>query len=398
MRAAKKATTHLVGYLFIAGFLALLTIGRILGGGFDDDWEIVIGISLLAVLGSYLVARRPGYRLGWVLAWTSVLAGVTGVVNNLLPDPQPTLTVMEGLIAVVLGNFTWSAFFWTGLGMFLLLFPTGAVPGPRWRWVARVGWLSVLVGLPLELLNQHWCYSWGEVPNEITTCVTNPIGASWIPDPGIAFMGVIVAILASAVSAVMRFRRSEDLERRQLKVFVFGVGTIVAGVAVGIVLEGLVGVRSLIFQHIWGLVLWTALPISMAVAILRHGLYEIDRVVSRTVSYTLVVIVLGGIYFGLVTMVTAILPAQDALAVAASTLVVAALFNPFRKRIHNTVDRRFNRSAYQAEIVSEQFATTLSKALTSEDIVAILTGTVEEFLHPSTIGVWLASPGTKPRP
>ena len=132
------------------------------------------------------------------------------------------------------------------------------------------------------------------------------------------------------------------------------------------------------------------IPVAITIAVTRYKLFEIDRIISRTVSYALVVGLLVAVFFGLVTLVTAVLPpdASD-LAIAASTLAVAALFNPLRKRVQHAVDRRFNRSSYQAARLSEQFAARLDQPHTVEEIAELWKQTVNESLQPQASGLWL---------
>jgi hypothetical protein len=133
-----------------------------------------------------------------------------------------------------------------------------------------------------------------------------------------------------------------------------------------------------------------AIPVAITVAVTRYKLFEIDRIISRTVSYALVVGLLVAVFFGLVTLVTEVLPPDSSdLAIAASTLAVAALFNPLRKRVQHTVDRRFNRSSYQAARVSEQFAALLDQPHTVEEIAELWKQTVNESLQPHSSGLWL---------
>ena len=132
-----------------------------------------------------------------------------------------------------------------------------------------------------------------------------------------------------------------------------------------------------------------SMPVSITVAITRYRLFEIDRIISRTLTYTVVVATLAAAFFGLVAALTALLRAQDSFAVAASTLAIAALFNPLRKRVQNTVDARFNRSAYQAEITTEAFASRLRESPTAAQIIEEWQRTVDESLQPEASGVWI---------
>jgi amino acid transporter len=139
-----------------------------------------------------------------------------------------------------------------------------------------------------------------------------------------------------------------------------------------------------------GPVLLTLALTAIALAVLRYRLYEIDRIISRTVSYALVIALLLGIFFGTVTLLTSLLPTDSSLAVAASTLAVFALFNPARKRIQDRVDRRFNRSRYQSNQVLDRFAVDLRDQTDFDQLTAGLTSVVLETLHPVGLGIWIS--------
>ena len=186
-------------------------------------------------------------------------------------------------------------------------------------------------------------------------------------------------------SLIMRYRRSSVVTRAQIRWMFFST-LIVAGVFI------LVATTNASQKMAGGLLLQVAvisIPVSITVAITRYRLFEIDRIISRTLSYTVVVAVLAAAFFGLVALITAALSAPNSLAVAASTLAIAALFNPLRKRVQNTIDRRFNRSAYDAEIISEAFASRLREPLTTTQIIEDWQRTVDESLQPETSGIWI---------
>lgn len=380
---------HPAAFIFAAAFIFLATAAVILGKGVDDDWEILLGITLIAILGDYLVAKRPEYRLGWVLAWTSIVAGLTAIPNNLLPEPQPALTLAEGFVAVVMGNVSWGFMFWMGIGLFLLLFPTGRAPSPRWRWVAWLGFGSAALAIPLELLNSQWCYSWGEEPNALQACVENPMGVAGLPGSELALAGIVAAIVASAVAAVVRFARSEGLERRQMKVFVFGVVLLVAVIGLTWVLDLMFDVVPAVAELLWTLLMWVTLPTVTAVAILRHGLYEIDRVISRSVSYLLILLLLGSLFAVVVVAIPETLGLDSNLAVAAGTLAAFFTFRPLLRRVQRQVDKVFNRQRYDAERVLDAFAVTIRDEVDSTRIAEAWTEIIGDTFQPTSVSVWL---------
>jgi hypothetical protein len=190
--------------------------------------------------------------------------------------------------------------------------------------------------------------------------------------------------VASVAAVVIRFRRGDSVEREQLKWPLWAVlffGTVYGVVAVGADPGGA-------FEIAFGLAL-AAIPVSIAIAVLKYRLYEIDRIISRTVSYLVVAALLGGVYVGSVALVTILLPAESALAVAISTLAVAALFNPVRRRVQAGIDRRFNRARYDTQQVMDRFATTLRDRLDVTELSLGWREVVTETMEPSAVSVWI---------
>jgi DMSO reductase anchor subunit len=160
------------------------------------------------------------------------------------------------------------------------------------------------------------------------------------------------------------------------------IGSLIVNTGFGTVLPE--WMDSLLF-----VVLMLAVHVSVTIAITRYQLYEIDRIISRTLSYTLLIALLAVVFVGIVAVVGAFLPSDDPLAIAASTLAIAAVFNPLRRRVQQAVDRRFNRSGYLAEVVSAQFAAKLQEPLSTQQITALWSQTVEDAMRPQAAGIWL---------
>jgi len=178
------------------------------------------------------------------------------------------------------------------------------------------------------------------------------------------------------------------VERLQIKWFLFAVLFVLAGILLQEALGDLVTVPETLWGLMFGLSIMT-LPIAIGVAVLRYRLYEIDRIISRTVSYTVVVVVLAAIYVAAVTWLTSLLPDQSQLVVAATTLGVATLFNPLRRRVQIWVDRRFNRSRYDAQKVMNAFSGSLRDRVDPDGVVEGWVGAVSETMQPTTVGVWV---------
>jgi drug/metabolite transporter (DMT)-like permease len=202
-----------------------------------------------------------------------------------------------------------------------------------------------------------------------------------IGDTGFFFVIGLAAI--AILSLVLRRRKSTGTERQQYRWLLLGASLFVLISAAGQVLP-----EDSMFEVLW-LVGGSAIPICICVAVVRYRLFEIDRVISRTVGYVLVVGVLGLVFLGAVTLLTWVSPAESQLAVAGSTLVVAALFNPLRKRLQGWVDRRFNRSKYDAERVMEHFAGSLQDRVDEDELVRGWVGVVSATMEPAAASVWV---------
>lgn len=209
----------------------------------------------------------------------------------------------------------------------------------------------------------------------------------------IIFVVAIVPFIAALISLFFRYRVGSGEVRAQLRWLLFGVAAyVVFLVTAGSTLDSNIVAAAL------DQIFYVGIPIGIGIAIFRYRLYEIDRLISRTITYAIVVGFLAAAFFGTVTLVTTVLPTQDSLAVAASTLAAAGLFNPLRRRVHDWVDRRFNRSRYDAQTIVNQFAENLLRHSRTEDLAGALTGVIEQTLEPQAVGVLIAtdhSPATK---
>jgi hypothetical protein len=360
--------------------------------------SIGLGIAAFGLVGALLLYRRPGHRLGWLLAGIGILALLGGSANEYVLAVTRAGGPASDLVAWLVWLSNW--FWWPVVGgvfVFLpLLFPDGRPPTPRWRWVLIIGMLAIL-GLVLAsaLQERYTATILGEIPS-----IENPLGIEGLTaaEEGVLYEVPAWILLAAFVGAVasmtVRFRRSVGVERLQLKWFSYAVGLMLAWTLLGEVLwESVLGHDDLLGGSVFpfGLLL-TLIPITIAVAILRYRLYAIDRIVSRTVSYGLLVGLLAFVYVGGVFVVGSVLPeAQTDLGVAASTLAVAVLFTPLRQRLQRAVDRRFNRSRYNAERVIEEFARGLRNQVDLGEVSSGLRLVLDRTIQPVTTQIWLRS-------
>jgi hypothetical protein len=295
-------------------------------------------------VGVFLVTRRPGNAVGWLLAGAAVAGALSIVFPSWVNAWQVAFPIMASLF-----------------GIFLLVFPDGALPSRRWWPVAGSAALGCL-GLAVS-----------PAPPPLVTAL------------------FVVGLVACALAPLTRYRHSTGLERLQLKWLALAVG-ITAACGVSALLVFQTGARDsvgsiLALAALGALAL--GIPGAIALAVLRYRLYEINRFLSRTVSYALLVVVLGAVYVGGVTWLTSLLPDQSQLAVAATTLAVAALFNPVRRRVQGWVDRRFNRSRYDAQRVMDDFAGSLRDQVDTEKVVQGWVGVVHETMQPTSVSVWV---------
>lgn len=359
-----------------------------------DDWPLpalsafALWIAVAAGVGALVASRRPDNAIGWILLATalSIGAGLFTTVYSAWAIEARHGSVPFGLAAAWLQSWLFVPAF--GLLLFLvLLFPTGRLASPRWRWVARSGAAGTVV------LAVSFAFKPG--PLEALPSVANPLGipgASPVLEPlqTMAFATLAAAVLAALASVILRLRRARGDERQQVKWFAYTA----LALGIAIVLSGTLS-NSLDIELL-GFIPWyvalLAMPIAIGTSILRYRLYDIDRIISRTVSYGLVTGVLAGVYVGLVVLFQRVLGplAQGSdLAVAASTLLVAAAFVPVRRRVRDAVDRRFNRARYDAARTIEGFSTRLREQVDIDALHAELTDVVRRTMQPVHISIWM---------
>ena len=383
----------LAGSMFalFAGCL-LATLALVIWGSAAIDQAFVTIIVGYAVVGVLVATREPGNPIGWLLL---VAALSLGLATTGTAYVEATEGPGEPLAALVSVQSVW---LYVAIVLVPLLYPTGRLPTPRWRaaiWLGLAGLVILHVG---ELL-QH-----GSLDLGIDEQVANPIGVDHPLVDLARILGEVVvfcSVVLSAVALGLRLRRSHGRERQQLKLF-----TYVVVMAVTILLLGLLTLLAGVDPPVWIDRLSTAawistlalvligMPIAIGVAILRHQLYDIDVVIKRTLVYGTLTAALLTTYLGsvlLLRLVLAPVAGDSDLAVAGSTLAVAALFRPARSRIQAVVDRRFYRSRYDAARTVESFAGRLREELDLEALGTDLRGVVRDTMQPAHVSLWLRS-------
>jgi hypothetical protein len=342
-------------------------------------------------VGLVIAWHRPGNAIGWLL-----LAGVD--VQGLAIDGSvyTTLAHRPGYHLPV-GPIVWLDTAWflgiAALPLIILLFPDGAPPSPRWRrvmwsYVAMVGcYLACTYAVVIGAIAAHHTRL---DANGVPAFVDHPAG--WFAAVSAVFTVLLVAYwLSFAAAQVVSWRRSSGVRRQQLKWLMAGA----VGLAVSeLVIQPLSGFDTHLSAAAQG-VLNTAsavaiavLPACVGVAILRYRLYDIDRIISRTLAYAIVTGVLVGVYAGVVLLATQVLAVKSPVAVAAATLATAALFNPVRRRVQRIVDWRFNRARYDADLTVAAFAARLKDAVDLDAVQADLASAVQQALEPVHVSLW----------
>jgi hypothetical protein len=367
-------------------------------GGAEADrlkataFPVVLAAVSAATVGAVVASRRHRHPVGWLLLATGLTMVADIVVNGYVrygvvtrPGSLPGARYLAG---VSFGIFL----VWVSLaGFVLLLTPTGRLPSPRWRWWARVAAAGPVLELlsasidPQPLYPEH-----PEVGNPLAISVLRPVQlAAGIVGGAIILSSLVVA----AVSLVLRYRRAQGVERLQLRWLAFAAA-LAAGLLLVAVVAGLAGRDGVVLAALGAMV--ALLPLATGAAILRYRLYDLDRIISRTVAYGLLTVLLGGAY-AVVVLGLGQLVGQRSGVVAAATLAVAAIFGPARRRMQQVVDRRFNRRRYDAVRTVAAFATRLRQQVDLDPLSAELLAVVETTMQPTQASMWLR-PGSPARP
>jgi len=346
----------------------------------------VVIVLTYAGVGIVVARRQPGNPIGWLLLiFTLVyLLGSGAGYYAVLRYPLGHAGLPLAPVALVLGTLKAPSF-----ALFppaILLFPDGPLASCRWRWVLRAyaalaacTTAAVFVAPAVVAVAGHNIRldTNGNLTNtgQLGGWLANPL--AWLIAP--ALVPIVVICLSFVGHQVLSWRRAAGERRQQMKWLASG-----AAIAVfSILLAALLGYPALLA----GL---AALPAGIGVGILKYRLYEIDRIISRTLAYAIVTGLLIGVYAGLVLLATRVLTFHASAAVAASTLAAAALFNPLRRRVQRAVDRRFNRARYDADKTVAAFAARLKDAVDLDAVGDDLAGVVHNALEPAHVSVWIS--------
>ena len=342
---------------------------------------------LFATIGLVLTLRRPDNPIGWLyaaagLVW-SLYVPWDPWVDQLLGTGRPL--PLAARLAALAGDSLWAVGITLAITLPLLLLPNGRLRSRRWRVVA----VAAVAGTTLEVVG--WVLS----PDPMTQTI-EPVAKPFALDgwagtaattvSWIGFGMLFASIPAAALCLVLRFRSSQGVERQQLRWVAAGATVAVVGPLLLIPLEAL-GVLPTVDSFSWPLLL--AVPLAIAVSVLRYRLWDLDRLVSRTVTYAVVTALLVVPYLLVVPAATRLVEGSGSLAVAAATLTVAALFQPLRRRVQELVDRRFNRRRYDAARTVEGFAARLRDQVDLDALHGELLAVVGQTMQPTQASLWL---------
>jgi hypothetical protein len=357
--------------------LAALVPGSIVGP--------ILAVLGAATVGAVLASRRPRHPVGWLLLGFAMSLTASGVISSYVtyglmarPGALPAAATVAryypatGSAALAL------------LSLVLLLTPTGSLPSARWRW-----WAWITAATPGALVLVVLVVPGRLDPQLLLTSSPfsdRALGGVLLVATRVALVVTALAVAVAAGSLVVRFRRAQGVERQQLRWVALAAAVMVlAGpvVLVPVVLES----PSLVD---WVSAVWVVvLPVAVGAAVLRYRLYDLDRIISRTLAYGLLTLLLGGGYAGVVLGLGQLLGRDSPLVVATATLAVAAAFQPARRRIQAVVDRRFDRRRYDAARTIQAFSARLRQQVDLDTLTGELLAVVEDTMQPTQVSLWL---------
>jgi hypothetical protein len=391
VRLASLAVCVVIGGVLLALFIAAAPLAGLARQSLNaSGGSVPVWISAaFAVAGFVLAWRRPANPLGWIMLGGALFGALSedasyyavadyGLRHGDLPLGGVALLAQPGWApAIVL------------LGLLVLVFPDGRLPSSRWRWLvwayaaAAALWITGTVVITVGALIDHRTQvdSGG---NLLLLSGSDPAAGWWNVVQVVFFPLLVACWLASLAGQALSYRRSSGQRRQQLKWLLVGSAAALVGIGLSFLFKGPLWASAL------GAVGFLALPVSISVAVLRYRLFDIDRIISRTLAYAIVTGLLAGGYAGLVLLATEVFGSRTSVAVAVSTLVAAALFNPVRRRVQRAVDRRFNRARYDADQTVTAFAARLKDAVDLDSVRDDLADTVHRALEPEHLSVWVS--------
>jgi hypothetical protein len=338
-----------------------------------------------ATIGLVLTLRRPANPIGWLYAaaglmWSLVIPGDVWL-GQLIAEHRPLPLAAQ--VAAVTGEFNWAPATALGVTLPALLVPDGRLRSRRWRPVAATG----IAAAALVMVGG------GLAPARLEdTSIANPFG---LTGPAGAVAGALAAagtllwaatLVASLACVVVRFRSSSGVERQQLRWVAAGAVAAVAGLLAGAAVPQSTVLSSILYAMV------LCIPLAVAVAVLRYRLWDLDRLVSRTVTYAVVTALLVVPYLLIVPAAGRLVQGSGSLAVAAATLAAAAAFAPLRRRVQGLVDRRFNRRRHDTAQTIDAFSARLHQQIDLDTVTVELLAVADQTMQPTQVSLWLRPP------
>jgi len=349
----------------------------------SDAAALVLGVVSAATVGAVLASRRPRHPVGWLLLTLGLslaaAGAATGYANyGALARPGALPAAAYAALYHSISILIVAAC----LGFVLLLTPTGKLPSPRWRWWARVAAAAPpLAAVSTAMLPFEPPYQ--SVANPLA--VPDLVGPLRVVD-AVFWVVTVLAIAVAAGSLLVRFRRARGVERQQLRWLALAAG--LTGVLL-LILVALAPTGNELLLGWLTAVCVALLPLATGAAILRYRLYDLDRIISRTLAYGLLTVLLGLGYAALVLGLGQLLPQDSNLVVATATLAVAGVFQPARRRLQQATDRRFNRRRYDAATTIAAFSARLRDEVDLDTLTAELLAVVDQTMQPTRASLWL---------
>jgi hypothetical protein len=405
-RRARLSLTFALGVVILGLGVASVVLDHLThqpgtGGPAADALVGAAGVVPATAVGTLLAVRRPRNPIGWLLL-VIIIVEVSPTSQYLVLDYRMHHGSLPlGWVAVVLQE-CWPVFL-VSVTLLLWLFPDRTLPAGRWHRaasIAAVGWL--LVGLATSARGVLVAAG-GDIRIQPSGGLANPSPDVMRVLSAVVIVGTLASWTAWLAVQIPIYRHASGVYRQQLKwlysgavIFVFAFfGVFIATLAV----QAIPGWNDQSVTNALAILGTAALPACLGVAVLKYRLYDLNRVISRVVSYALITALLAGVFAGLILLATRELPVRGSVAVAVATLVIAALFNPLRRRVQRAVDRRFNRSRYDAEAVVAAFTTRLRHTVDLDTLRHDLVGVTQEAFEPAYISMWLApAPTAQDRP
>jgi hypothetical protein len=397
MRRARLSLTFALGVVILGLGVASVVLDHLThqpgtGGPAADALVGAAGVVPATAVGTLLAVRRPRNPIGWLLL-AIIIVEVAPTSQYLVLDYRMHHGSLPlGWVAVVLQE-CWPMFL-VSVTLLLWLFPDGTLPAGRWHRaasIAAVGWL--LVGLATSARGVLVAAG-GDIRIQPSGGLANPSPDVMRVLSAVVIVGTLASWTAWLAVQIPIYRHASGVYRQQLKwlysgavIFVFAFfGVFIATLAV----QAIPGWNDQSVTNALAILGTAALPACLGVAVLKYRLYDLNRVISRVVSYALITALLAGVFAGLILLATRELPVRGSVAVAVATLVIAALFNPLRRRVQRAVDRRFNRSRYDAEALVAAFTARLRHTVDLDTLRHDLVGVTQEAFQPAHVSMWLA--------